>query len=120
LRALRISLDVSQSEFAALMRKAGEDAGVPNSCDKRLVQKWESGEHVMMRPNYRRALRDVTGVPFVALCHPADSTVPLERSVLMTRVDRAMAEAARMMEEIIALRQALAADQPEPTSGHGQ
>jgi hypothetical protein len=54
------------------------EAGEPSACSKRLVQKWESGEHSTARPNYRRALRSMTGVPFAELCRPLESTTPLE------------------------------------------
>jgi hypothetical protein len=32
-----------------------------------LIQKWESGEHVVCRPNYRRALQSVTRTPYEQL-----------------------------------------------------
>jgi hypothetical protein len=51
---------LGQAEFAAAIRRAGAAVGEPNTCDKRLVQKWESGEHATCRPNYRRALQLVT------------------------------------------------------------
>ena len=35
---------------------------VPNHCTKRLVQKWESGEHAACRPDYLRVLQAVTGL----------------------------------------------------------
>ena len=63
LRKIRLELGLSQSQFANLVRGAGERLGEPNSCNKRLVQKWESGEHTVCRPNYRRALSKVTGIP---------------------------------------------------------
>ena len=73
-----------------------------------------------VRPNYRRALKSVTGMPFAALCCPVEPIAPLERAGVVARLDRAMAEADRMMEEIGALRQALVAGEAEPTSGQGQ
>jgi len=36
--------------------------GVPNHCTKRLVQKWETGEHAACRPDYLRVLQAVTGL----------------------------------------------------------
>ena len=36
--------------------------GVPNHCTKRLVQKWESGEHAACRPDYLRVLQAVIGL----------------------------------------------------------
>lgn len=70
LRRIRESLDVSQAEFADLIRDAGRDLGEPNACNKRLVQKWEAGDHSTCRPNYRRALSRVTGVTYDKLCEP--------------------------------------------------
>ncbi|HEV3169353.1 MAG TPA: hypothetical protein VGZ32_03405 [Actinocrinis sp.] len=55
---------MSQSEFAAAIRHAGDALGEPNTANKRLVQKWESGEHAHCRPHYRRALQSVTRMPF--------------------------------------------------------
>ena len=64
LRAIRLALHMSQSELAAAIRHAGEALGEPNTANKRLVQKWESGEHTVCRPNYQRALQSVTRMPF--------------------------------------------------------
>jgi tetratricopeptide (TPR) repeat protein len=55
---------MSQTEFAHAVQRAGDALGEPNVANKRLIQKWESGEHTDCRPNYRRALRRVTGEPF--------------------------------------------------------
>jgi hypothetical protein len=112
-------MELSQAEFAALLRRAGQEAGEPNACNKRLVQKWESGAPTAVRPNYRRALRSVTGMPFAALCSPVGSATPLERAGVVARLDRAMAEGDRMMEEIAALRQALLAGEAESASDQG-
>jgi hypothetical protein len=65
--AVRKALRMSQSEFAAAIRHAGTAAGEPNTCNKRLVQKWEAGEHTICRPNYRRALQSVTRTPYEQL-----------------------------------------------------
>lgn len=62
LRQARLNLGMSQSEFAKAVRDAGAAAGEPNGANKRLVQKWESGEHAACRPHYARALAAVTGV----------------------------------------------------------
>jgi DNA-binding transcriptional regulator YiaG len=64
LRAIRQSLLMSQGEFALAIRAAGQRAGEPNDCTKRLVQRWESG-YVTSTPrgNYARALEAVTGQP---------------------------------------------------------
>lgn len=64
LRAVRLALQMSQGEFAAAIRHAGDALGEPNQATKRLVQKWEAGEHAVCRPLYRRALQSVTRMPY--------------------------------------------------------
>ena len=63
LRRARQSLRLSQAQFAEAIRATGNAIGVPNSCTKRLVQKWEAGEHTTCRPDYLRVLQTVTGLP---------------------------------------------------------
>lgn len=70
LKTARLSLRLSQEEFAKRIRDAGHDAGEPNGASKRLVARWEAGESTP-RPNYARALERVTGVPIEALGFPA-------------------------------------------------
>ena len=53
---------LSQAQFADVIRAAGNAMGVSNSCAKRLVQKWESGEHAACRPDYLRVLQAVAGL----------------------------------------------------------
>ena len=53
---------LSQAQFADAVRAAGNAMGAPNHCTKRLVQKWESGEHSACRPDYLRVLQAVTGL----------------------------------------------------------
>ena len=60
-RQARKDLCLSQAGLAAAMREAGEKLGRQNRCTKRLVQKWESGEHTAMRDNYEQALALLTG-----------------------------------------------------------
>lgn len=74
IKAARTQLRMSQSEFAAAVRRAGMTLGEPNDCTKRLVQKWESGEHRDCRPNYQRALQLVTRKPFDELGFGGTST----------------------------------------------
>ena len=76
LKALRMEQRMSQSEFAAAVRRAGAALGEPNDCTKRLVQKWESGEHGDCRPHYQRALQLVTRMPFEQLGFSATVTAP--------------------------------------------
>lgn len=63
-RALRQSMNLSQHDFAVLIRKAGDEIGEPNSCNKDLVQRWESGAYSTCRPRYRHALEQATGTPY--------------------------------------------------------
>jgi transcriptional regulator with XRE-family HTH domain len=67
LRAARSALLMSQDELARAVRAAGHQAGEPNDCTKRLVQRWEAGEVVTPRGNYARALEAVTGMPITNL-----------------------------------------------------
>jgi transcriptional regulator with XRE-family HTH domain len=62
LRRARQSMRLSQAQFAEAARAAGNAMGAPNHCTKRLVQKWESGEHAACRPDYLRVLQAVTGL----------------------------------------------------------
>ena len=55
-------MQISQQQFADAIRAAGRAIGEPNNCTKRLVQKWESGEHSGCKPNYLRVLQVVTGL----------------------------------------------------------
>jgi DNA-binding transcriptional regulator YiaG len=57
----RQELGMSQAELARALVSAGKALGHPNNCTKRLVQKWESGDHAALRPNYAEALAVVTG-----------------------------------------------------------
>ena len=67
LRAVRMGLLMSQDDFARAVRDAGDRAGVPNGANKRLVQRWESGEITSPRPVHARALEAVTGLPIASL-----------------------------------------------------
>ena len=62
LRRARQSMRLSQAQFADAVRAAGNAMGAPNHCTKRLVQKWETGEHAACRPDYLRVLQAVTGL----------------------------------------------------------
>jgi transcriptional regulator with XRE-family HTH domain len=59
LRVARQRLGLSQAAFAELVKSTGQRIGAPNNCSKRLVQKWELGEHVPGRV-YRRTLESMT------------------------------------------------------------
>ena len=77
LKAVRLALQMSQSEFATAVRMAGAALGEPNTCNKRRVQKWESGEHRTVRPNYKRALSAVARAPFEQLGFATEPTPTL-------------------------------------------
>lgn len=62
LRAARMSLLMSQDDFAKALREAGTE-----TASKRLVQRWESGAIISPRPMHARALEAVTGLPIEAL-----------------------------------------------------
>ncbi|MEY9908025.1 transcriptional regulator with XRE-family HTH domain [Catenulispora sp. MAP12-49] len=71
LKTARLSLRLSQEEFARRIREAGKAVGEPNDASKRLVQRWESGVTAQPRPVYARALEAVLGVPIEAMGFPA-------------------------------------------------
>lgn len=58
LRAIRMSMMLSQDDFAERLRTAGA-----RDASKRLVQRWEAGVIAAPRPAYARALEVVTGLP---------------------------------------------------------
>ncbi len=68
LRAVRLSLRLSQDELAERMRQAGAP-----STTKRTVQRYESGEIANPRPASARALEAVTRLPIASLGFPADA-----------------------------------------------
>lgn len=67
LRAVRISMMLSQDDFARALREAGARAGDPIEPSKRLVQRWEAGSIAVPSPRYARALEIVTGMPIDSL-----------------------------------------------------
>src|SRR5581483_5813996 len=67
LTTVRLAMNKSQTEFAKAIREAGDKLGDRNACTKRLVQKWESGEHAVCKPHYRRALQSVTRIRYSEL-----------------------------------------------------
>ena len=84
LRAVRLSMRMSQDELARAVRQAGQRAGEPNTCTKRLVQRWEAGLVTMPRGAYARALEYVTGQPVESLgFKPADESYGLDRGQVM-------------------------------------
>jgi transcriptional regulator with XRE-family HTH domain len=75
LRSIRESrLQLSQEALARRIQRVGHELGLPNHCSKRLVQKWEHGDHAQPTLGYRILLVEVTGVTdFEALCKPIES-----------------------------------------------
>lgn len=67
LRTVRISMMLSQDDFATALRGAGERAGYPLDASKRLIQRWESGAISVPSPRYARALEAITGMPIDSL-----------------------------------------------------
>ena len=81
LRAVRAALHMSQDELARAVRAAGDHAGEPNDCSKRLVQRWEAGKVTTPRGVYIRALEAATGQPIENLgFQSADERYGLDRS----------------------------------------
>ena len=57
LRRIRVErFHLSQKKLAQQLEIAGDALLVPNSCSKRLVQKWERGEHATLTPAYQLGL----------------------------------------------------------------
>jgi hypothetical protein len=72
---------MSQDELAKAVRAAGDQAGEPNDCSKRLVQRWEAGKVTTPRGVYIRALEAATGQPIENLgFQSADERYGLDRS----------------------------------------
>lgn len=73
IRAERNKLGLSQRELADALRAAGWMIGIPNGCTKRLVQKWERGDHACLSPTYQLAFEHLTGIEYGALMTPTSS-----------------------------------------------
>jgi transcriptional regulator with XRE-family HTH domain len=85
LRAARLKRRMSQDDLARAVRDAGARTGEPNACNKRTVQKWESGVVTTPRGTYIRALEFALGEPIENLGFvPADEKYGLDRETAMT------------------------------------
>jgi transcriptional regulator with XRE-family HTH domain len=94
LRAVRASLHMSQDELARAVRAAGNQAGEPNDCSKRLVQRWEAGKVTSPRGVYIRALEAATGQPIENLgFQAADERYGLNRGAALGMRDDTLPEA---------------------------
>ncbi|MBR7839720.1 hypothetical protein KDL01_41100 [Actinospica durhamensis] len=72
LREAREALNMSQAAFARAIQDALRGTAHQEARPtKRLVQKWESGQHATPQPHYQRAITAVTGTPYRNLCHGA-------------------------------------------------
>jgi len=92
LREARQRLRLSQQGFADTVRAAGEELGVPNRCTKRLVQKWEGGQHAMPLRRYQDVLVRVTGLPLLALCTPIPPTDPARADYRLAKIITGLAD----------------------------
>lgn len=101
-REARVRLELSQAAFADAINDVLDRSGVAGRCTKRLVQKWEAGDHRVPAPRYQKALAQLTGSSFKSLCQTeAGGVAPLsgqlqqvmsELAGLMRRLDRIAAE----------------------------
>jgi transcriptional regulator with XRE-family HTH domain len=84
LRTARLKRRMSQDDLARAVRDAGVRAGEPNACNKRTVQKWESGLVTTPRGVYVRALEFALGEPIENLGFvPADERYGVDRDAAM-------------------------------------
>jgi transcriptional regulator with XRE-family HTH domain len=82
LRAARLALHMSQSDFARAVREAGLRTGEPNGCSASQVRRWESGTTAAPHPRYLRALEMATGQPAENLGFRADERYGLDAEAL--------------------------------------
>ena len=80
LRAVRLSMHLSQAEMARAIRQAGDRSGEPNACSTRNVQRWEEG--AVPRGAYVRALERATGQPAENLGIRADERYGIDTQAL--------------------------------------
>jgi transcriptional regulator with XRE-family HTH domain len=113
LRLVRLRLGLSQQALAVALKAIGLELGEPNNCTKRLVQKWESGEHKMPSAQYRRAIAWLTGEKFLALCAPIP---PDDVTDAARRVSKVMDVVTVLQAELLDLHGFLNA---ELETGHG-
>jgi transcriptional regulator with XRE-family HTH domain len=84
LRSARLKRRMSQDDLARAVRDAGARAGEPNTCNKRTVQKWESGLVTTPRGVYIRALEFALGEPIENLGFvSADEKYGVDRETAM-------------------------------------
>lgn len=99
---------LSQAQFAAAVRAAGNAMGAPNQCTKRLVQKWENGEHSACRSDYLKVLQAVTGLSVRELgFRPSDTEPAADR---IPRPRRRAAVAADPAADVVPVADAAVAD----------
>ena len=93
LRAVRQSMRLSQDELARAIRNAGQRAGEPNECSKRLIQRWEAG--IVHTPRGEAAERLAAGQAYEASGHVAadELGVPVNPEWLTDEFHRVAARA---------------------------
>lgn len=115
LRAVRVEkLGLSQLQFAVAVQAAGRELGFDLKCTKRLVQKWESGEHAMPRPLYQKALAHLTGETMQTLCEPIFPADPDEAAQQLVAIVAGAATLYRRLIELHTYLSRRASPQREP------
>lgn len=114
LRQARENLLLSQTQFAAAINAMTRNAGHECACTKRLVQKWESGEHRWPRVHYQRAIAAVTGVPYRSLCQ---SSVPLNPTVVSQQLEDIETELYHLGRRLAAIAKTVRYSEPSPGPG---
>ena len=108
IRCIRVRMCLSQAEFAKLIRNAGQELGEPNECTKRLVQKWEAGDHGSCRHNYRRAFQFALGISYDHLCtHWPESEKASESQSVLAALESVAGQLTSLMFQVADLRDQL-------------
>ena len=85
LRRIRVErFHLSQEQLAQQLRLAGEALLVPNACSKRLVQKWERGEHAALTATYQLAFVYLLGFDVETICEGFPAAHPEECAQQLT------------------------------------
>lgn len=110
-----VKLGLSQSEFAQVLQEAAHSLGYTDlRCDKRLVQKWESGENRLPIPAYVEALELATGVSIETLCTPIPPPDPGEAAQRLAKIIEGFAEIHKMLYDLHGHLSTQASPPPEP------
>jgi transcriptional regulator with XRE-family HTH domain len=101
LRQARHDLNLSQAAFAQALQAAVSENGHQLRPTKRLVQKWEAGEHRHPHRHYQTAIAAVTGIPYRNLCrgsYPLDTDNTAQK---LERLQNDLHHLARQVEHIL-------------------